>query len=271
MPKYKNWLTYGPAFRQALVDEQEITLSPACASLAGRTLLFMSDVHVSPMFPEAALDRLMAQVAALKPDMLLLGGDYAEQAAGQALFFARLGALRLPLGAYAVLGNNDRECFPRDPSPLLRMMREANVTPLIDDCARPSGVPIVIAGLDEMKYRRAAKPLAHPLFRAGDERCLRILLAHYPHVALRYLRHGGLLPQLCLSGHTHGGQLRIGNLTPYSLGFERRCLDEGTLPTICGWAPVGESRLLVSPGIGTSRIPIRMGIPPHIHRIKLRL
>lgn len=264
----KNFVHYGPAFQRAQVDKRTICLGPACAALNGRTLLFLSDIHVSERFPESALERLLEQAAALRPDLLLLGGDYAESAAWQKLFFRRLGAiLTPPFGTYAVLGNNDIECFPSGITPLLFAMRDAGVTPLIDQTFRLHSLPISIAGLDEL---RRAKPRRRPLFQGRDLPSLRILLAHYPHSAMQYLRDEPLSPNLCLTGHTHGGQIRLLGLTPYSFAFESG-LPGAPLPTVCGWAEVGSSQLLVSPGIGTSRLPLRIGALPCIHHIQLSL
>lgn len=264
----KNCVHYGPAFQRAQVDKRTIRLEPSCAALNGRTLLFMSDIHLSERFPEAALKRLLEQAAALHPDLLLLGGDYAESADWQKLFFRRLGAvLTPPLGIYAVLGNNDIECFPSGITPLLFAMRDAGVTPLVDQTFRLHTLPISIAGLDEL---RRAKPRRHPLFQGRDLPSLRILLAHYPHSAMQYLRSEPLQPNLCLTGHTHGGQIRLMGLTPYSFGFESDLLGI-PLPTVSGWAEVDSSQVLVSPGIGTSRLPIRICSLPCIHHIQLSL
>lgn len=262
------YIQYGPAFQSAQVDERVIPLSPSCAGLDGRTLLFMSDIHLSERFPESALERLIAQAASLNPDVLLLGGDYAESVEYQYRFFEMISALRPPLGAYAVLGNNDLERFPDSLTPLLRAMRQAGVTPLQHQIARisTSDGRISIAGLEE--FRRADLD-RQALFSKRDLNAFRILLAHFPQSVVWYMNRSSILPDLCLAGHTHGGQFRLGPLTPYSICFERN-LRGIPLPAVSGWSPMGESTLLVSPGIGTSRLPFRMGVPPAIHLIRLQ-
>ena len=97
MKKKEKWIAYGPAFEAAQVDEQTIPLPAACAGLDGRSLLFLSDVHLSRMFPERSVDRLIAQAEALRADMILLGGDYAESEAWQRMFFGKLARLKPPL------------------------------------------------------------------------------------------------------------------------------------------------------------------------------
>lgn len=265
---HQQYISYGPSFQCALVEERNICLSSACAALAGRTLLFLSDIHASDsMFPERAVGRLIDQVASLRPDMILLGGDYAESRDWALRFFDLLSAVRPSLGAYAVLGNNDLERFPDSLHPLYDRMRNAGVTPLNGKAVRihMQEAQIVIAGLPEFKHN----PLpCRSLFSGKDSDALRILLAHYPHSIACHLNCPGIQPHLSLAGHTHGGQFRLGELTPYSIGFERN-LKGVPLPAVSGWSPIGEGELLVSPGIGTSRLPVRMGVPPTMHLLRL--
>lgn len=262
------YITYGPAFRSAQIEEKAIRLPPGCACLDGRTLLFLSDVHACDrMFPERAVNSLIAQIAALNPDMLLLGGDYAESAAWALRFFDLLSAVRPPLGIYAVLGNNDTERFRSGLFPLYERMLNAGVAPLADRIVRirVQDTQISIAGLCDFKSN---SPPSKSLFSRRDENALRILLAHYPHSIVCHLECAGVQPHLSLSGHTHGGQFSIGPLNPYSIGFERG-MKGVPLPAVSGWVPVKGGQLLVSPGVGTSRLPFRIGVPPVIHRIRL--
>lgn len=267
MIKWNGKIEYGPSFREALVEERDLPLPAGCASPEGRTLLFLSDVHLSSRFPTAAVERLLTQIESLNPDMILMGGDYAESAAWQLEFFEMLSELTPPLGIYGAIGNNDCECFPNRLTPLIEAAEKAGVRLLIDRTIRiNTGCgSISIAGLDEF---RQAKPLTKPLFTQKDSSSLRILLAHYPQSIGRYLHtQSGLAPHIALSGHTHGGQFRILGLTPYSIGFEFRKKGE-RLPCVSGWKTMGETQLLVSPGLGTSRIPLRIGAEPTIHLIR---
>lgn len=258
---------YGPSFRYARVEETVLPLPVGCAFPEGRTLLFFSDVHLSDAFPHAAVERLLMQIDALHPDMLLLGGDYAESVDWQRDFFRMLGQLRPPLGMYAALGNNDRECFPDSCEPLAEIMDQAGVELLVNRTARRviEGVPFAIAGTDELHY---SAPYDRPLFDERDCPAFRLLLAHYPQAALRQTALcPALPPHLCLSGHTHAGQFRLLGLTPYSIGFERG-LHGLSLPAVRGWTKINGAPLLVSPGLGTSRIPLRVNAEPTIHLIR---
>lgn len=266
MNRFSNYFQYGPAFQTARVEEKAIPLPPASACLAGRTLLYVSDIHLSSRFPRRSLDRLLAQIDSLQPDLLLLGGDYAESLAWQKEFFQLIGCLRAPMGKYAVAGNNDRECFDGNMQLMTETAGRHGVSLLTDQTVRLAGGALVIAGLDEFKQ---AKPLNSPLFSEKDRSAFRILLAHYPQSVSKYLSGGfDIQPHLSLAGHTHGGQFRFLGLTPFSVGYEFR-LRGVRLPAVAGWKAMGEGALLVSAGIGTSKLPFRLGISPEIHRFHL--
>ena len=267
MISFRDKIKYGPSFRSAWVEERELRLPSSCAAAAGRTLLFLSDVHLSRRFPESAVNHLLDQIQALQPDMILLGGDYGESAAWQQQFFELFARLTPPLGAYGVLGNNDCECFPKDQKPLIQIAEKAGVRLLVDEKLRIAvgGGAISVAGLDEYKQAAALK---NPLFSDEDESAFRILLSHYPQSSGRYIRkESGLMPHLAMAGHTHGGQFRLLGLTPYSIGYE---LDiRRYMTAVSGWKKVGETDFLVSPGLGTSRVPYRLNIEPTIHLLRL--
>lgn len=265
---FHKYLSYSPSFQYAQIEERRIPLPSGCTDLRGRTLLFLSDVHASEsMFPERAVRRLIDQIASVNPDMLLLGGDYAESAEWEFRFFDMLSAVRPPLGTFAVLGNNDVERFSNALPLLCEHMQKVGVTPLVDRSAfiQTDRSAITVAGLSEFINN---PPPTKSLFSMDAVGSFRILLAHYPHSIACHLNCPGIQPHLCLAGHTHGGQFRLGPLTPYSIGFERR-LNGVPLQLISGWKTVGKSALLVSPGIGVSRIPFRAGVPPTMHLLHM--
>ena len=268
MKKFSDIVTFGSSFRAAQVEEKVFSPSPACASPKGRTLLFVSDVHLCDMFPHASAERLLEQIASLHPDMLLLGGDYAESPALQRDFFRMLSEVPAPLGKYGVIGNNDSECFPDNLCPLFEMAQRAGVTLLNNRTVRVNvdGASVSIAGLSDFQY---GTPNEKPLFCGRDESALRILLSHYPQSVAQYLAQGHpFAPHLAMAGHTHGGQFSLLGLTPYSVGFEWR-MRGIRLPAVRGWRSLGDTELLVSSGIGTSRLPFRVNVLPEIHRIFL--
>lgn len=250
-------------FKRAQVEERRIVCPAARTPVR---VLFVSDVHYSRMFPERALDNLMEQIASLGPELILWGGDYAETPEYQKGFFRAVRRLSPRMGMAGVVGNNDSRCFAGDTEAMKEIMRAGGVTPLINDTwdiPMPHG-RLRIGGLDERLY---GHPDISGLFPTPQDRDFRICIAHYPGVMCKAAQ--ALAPQVALSGHTHGGQFSLFGLTPYSLGFERG-FDAGEAGNRAqGWWREGNTDCLISAGIGVSRLPLRVGVPPKMHVITL--
>ena len=266
MPRDFFHLYFGRSFRSAFVERRNLAVSPRLASLAGLTLLFLSDIHASAMFPEQSTDRLIEQIKSLNPDLICLGGDYAESADAQTRFFRRLSAVRPPLGSFAVMGNNDFEHFEQDGQKLTDLMRQSGVTPLVDSEASVTAgsCRVLLAGLNALNMRTHAE---HPYFARSGENDFRIVLAHYPQSVRLASGEFAAAPHLGLSGHTHGGQFRLFGLTPYHIGFELP--GKSYLMPAAGWTDKPGFPTLVSNGIGSSRVPFRLNVPPMMHLITL--
>lgn len=229
----------------------EIAIDGAPAYLRGLRALFLSDVHLRPNTPDAALGALIAQMAACAPDLILLGGDYAESARDCLRFFEALRGLHPALGCFAAPGNNDRW------TGLARFAARGEAALLINEArtiALPGGA-LSIGGVDEHKY---GLPDSRDLFPAGAG--YRILLSHFP-----------VMPdcacELMLSGHTHAGQFNLLGLTPYALKFERRY----AMLAVRGQGMRGSMRYLVGNGVGVSRIPLRVGAEPQLYLLKFSI
>ena len=261
-------IDYGPAFRAAQLERRTLSVPAALRAFDGRSILFMTDLHVSRMFPEAALRRLVAQAKGLDADILCLGGDLAETEADQALAVRLLGELRPRLGAFAVLGNNDFEHLYHSARGLRAELLRAGIVTLADTEARldlPGGARLRVAGLNALTEH--TQPAA-PFFAGSAEGELRLMLAHYPKSIRLHLQNCAAPPHLALAGHTHGGQFRFLGLTPYAIGFEWRKTSHA-LP-VSGWTDALGFPMLISPGVGTSRLPFRLNVPPAIHLITIR-
>lgn len=257
---------YSPAFQSAQLDERRIALPSSLRALKSRTILFMTDLHASAMFPPRALETLIDQANALRPDLLLLGGDLAETARDQAEALPLLLRLKVPLGVYTVMGNNDSQHPQIGGRALTDCLRDAGIITLIDSEAviPVDGCRIRIAGLNEYDRMTRAET---PYFANSDEHDFRIIMAHYPQSIPLHLSECAAPPQLGFSGHTHGGQFRLLGLTPFSIGFERGRQSHLMPPS--GWTDKCGFPMLVSNGVGVSRLPFRLNVPPQIHLITL--
>lgn len=219
-----------------------------CPALAGMKLAFFSDIHASPRFSDAAMEALLARVAALGADIVCIGGDFAEDEESLARLLRFFPLLSPPLGVYACLGNNDREL------PGFARMLEGHAHLLVNESVFLEGLRL--GGVDERKHGHPRPEAIFP----HDGASARVLLSHYP-VACDF--GVGARPDLQLSGHTHGGQFNVLGITPYTFFFEPR-----RHAWVSGECTLGGVRTIVSNGIGMSRVTLRVGAPPQVHLVR---
>ena len=219
-----------------------------CPALAGMKLAFFSDIHASPRFSDAAMEALLARVAALGADIVCIGGDFAEDEESLARLLRFFPLLSPPLGVYACLGNNDREL------PGFARMLEGHAHLLVNGSVLLEGLRL--GGVDERKHGHPRPEAVFP----HDGASARVLLSHYP-VACDF--GAGARPDLQLSGHTHGGQFNALGITPYTFFFEPR-----RHAWVSGECTLGGVRTIVSNGIGMSRVTLRVGAPPQVHLVR---
>ena len=248
---------YFATARRPRIAVSELNIPDSPDWLKGRTALFCSDFHMLPCMDPAPIATLMAECSA---DLILLGGDYADERSEALRLFDAFRRLRAPLGIYAVCGNNDAEAF--DGCDALRTaLAGFGARLLVDESVSIScgGGTLRLGGMDEYKH---GAPDGEKLFSEDDG--YRILLSHFP-----IQPNCACPPDLMLSGHTHGGQFNLLGLTPYAIGFERIGELKKLAPLmVSGSARVGRTTLLVGKGVGTSRIPLRIGVRPEIYRIR---
>ena len=230
---------------------QLIDLDPWPRALDGLTIGFLSDFHRSSTVPRALIDRAVDTVLSLRPDLIVLGGDYVsfgdrQYVGSVAESIARLHA---PGGVFAVLGNHDDERHV--PAALTRAGAEV----LKDARTRitVSGQALDLVGV---KYwTRRIEDVAPLVDRSQPAR---ILLAHDP----RRLREAAELGfPLVLSGHTHGGQVVLPGLGAVAAR---------KFPVASGLASRERTKLFVSRGIGTVYLPVRYHCPPEVALVTLR-
>ena len=155
---------------------------------------------------------------------------------------------------FAVLGNHDH--YTRQPQRLRAMLEDLGIQVLHNRSVRlrRGGGVLSLAGVDDMLL--GAPDLASAL--AGTSGPV-VLLSHHPDLFFDAMRHD---VALMLSGHTHGGQIRVPGL-PVLVRQSRYRLDAGRYRA-------GGTELLVSRGIGAVGLPFRFGCPPEAVLVRLR-
>lgn len=263
---FVGWLILN-ARAMPVVRRAEVVLPfPANAPRGPVTVALLTDTHLSgPDNSPARMGRIVAQINALKPDLILLGGDYIGDAKGGATYDARasiapFAGLRAPLGVVAVLGNHDSRSQKNQ-----RALRGADwqaafarmgITLLQDGAVRRG--PLAIGGLQDVYTRRIDLPTTlAAMARVGGAP---LILSHGPDVfpALPDA------PSLTLVGHTHCGQVAL----PFA-GIVYVPSKYGTRYA-CGLYRYGARTMIVAGGVGTSGLPIRLLAPPDIWLITVR-
>jgi predicted MPP superfamily phosphohydrolase len=225
-------------------------------------IVVFSDLHVHgpDMSPERA-SSIVDQINSLHPDIVLFAGDLG----GDLLFgkhyspdeaAAPLGQLKARLGVYAVLGNNDYRV-----EEVRRALGHFNVRVLMNEASQAG--PIALGGLDG---RLAHSPEALDVARQETYNAMRrtagikLLVAHRPD---EFVPAPAFI-SLVVAGHTHCGQIVLPLLGALLTGsdYGRKYL--------CGVYREGSRLLVVTAGVGTSHVPVRIGAPPDIWLITMK-
>lgn len=218
-------------------------------------IAFLSDFHLGSHTDDVArLAAIVAQAAALKPDLVLHGGDFVNMqpfGGGRVpprTIAATLARLDAPLGRFAVLGNHD---YVYGVQQVTEDLEAEGITVLSDMrvTLRHDGRDIDLVGLHDA---RELRPAGLSLLAALSPQRPAIVLAHDPF----WFAHVPAGPHLTLAGHTHGGQVR------FPLVGALRNASRAPLRWSYGHVVEGGRHLYVTSGLGTSALPLRIGVPP---------
>ena len=228
------------------------------AALDGLTIAFVTDTHVGPHFSADDLAPVIEHLRELRPDILLLGGDYICESPRFMPDAARALAEMVPtarLGAWGVLGNHDLANIRER---IVEPLQSIGVHVLENEAARvqTDRGELWIAGVADAML---AKPDLARTFADIPADAATILLWHEPDLALFAARFA---PMLQLSGHTHGGQVQLPGIGAIALPKLGRRYASGSYL-------VGSMPLYVSNGIGMYRPPVRLNCPPELTVFRL--
>jgi len=212
--------------------------------------ILLSDVHVGHVtMDHGRLSRIVAQINALRPDLVLIAGDFASDKESArpdrlAASLAPLSGLHARLGVVATLGNHDHWA---DAALVRHALERVGVTVLENEAIRRG--PLVIGGAGDAytRHQDIAKLASAMDGLTGG----RLILTHSPDIA-------PLLPSgvPLFAGHTHCGQIVLPLYGP---------LVEVAAPRYrCGLVREGDRTIIVTGGLGTSTVPMRFGAPPDL-------
>lgn len=227
--------------------------------LSGLTIALLSDFHYDPYFSIHPIQASIDIVNALRPQLVLLTGDFvsvpfwgdpAKGAADAEPCAAILKNLKASHGVWAVMGNHD--AFT-DPDRVTASLQAQGIRVLANQSTpiEADGARFWLGGVDDVLGKTADVDATLQNVPPGEAT---VLMVHEPDYADRVARHA---VDLQLSGHSHGGQVRLPLLPPLYLPDLGR-------KYVWGLYKVGGLTLYTNPGLGTVGVPARLNCPPEI-------
>jgi len=228
------------------------------SSLDGKTICQLSDLHLESLqiLPESIEKIVMAQ----KPDLLVITGDIISTRTDLDKLELYLGGLTATYGKFVVMGNNDysnlsHTLFKR----YLQQFQRLGWMPLLNDASFLPSLNLWVIGVDDPATAHDDVDLAYQKVLTSYSPttapfCL--VLAHSTDCLDDVAKYGA---ELFLTGHTHGGQIRILGLQPLITNTYL-----GDLGFYEGYHVINGLPLYINRGIGESLLPLRLNVPPEI-------
>ena len=218
--------------------------------LDGVRIALLTDIHHSALVGADDVRAAVDLALSLKPDLIVLGGDYVSFADRKFVgpVADLLAPLRAPYGVFAILGNHD------DEKDMPAALSRKGFTVLKDQSSRVKlrGEALELAGI--RFWTRRPADIQEVIRKARDPV---ILLAHDP----RRLTEAAVLNvPAVLSGHTHGGQIVLPGVGAVA---------KARFPVLEGLGRKAYTSIFVSRGIGTVYVPVRINCPPEVALVTL--
>ena len=223
---------------------QELQFNTFPKSFGRVTIFFISDIH-RRIISEKMINEVIGQA-----DLVIIGGDLTEKGVPFERVVANINNLKKIGPVYFVWGNNDYEV---DSHLLDATLLDLGVK-ILDNTAvsfeSKDGDHFQLVGIDDLAKERDRLDLAIQDIRKEG---FRLLVSHNPEITKKLLPVHKI--DLILSGHTHGGQIRIFGFGPYEIG---------------GIKKLKHSTILTSNGYGTTSLPLRLEAKSETHLITLK-
>jgi predicted MPP superfamily phosphohydrolase len=218
----------------------------------------LTDIHAGIYMTRAMMGCYVDQIIALKPDLFVLTGDYISNST---VFFPgfveEMARVQAPYGTFATMGNHEHWCGELSYYRALFERHGIHLLQNTHQVIRTEQDAFAVAGIDDLRW---GQPDLEGALRGLRPNLPVLLLSHRPEIFPDAAEHR--IP-LTLSGHYHGGQIKLS--LPggdFSLAHLRTPYPEGLYR-------INASHLYVSRGIGTTFTPIRLNAPPEVTLFKL--
>lgn len=238
------------------VTQTTVALDRLPDEFDGVRVAVVSDLHVGPALGAGFVSKVVEQVNAESPDMVILAGDLIDgtvDLVGSDL--APLQNLSAPLGVFGVSGNH--EFYADDGGNWLDLWETLGVTVLRNqrETVTNSGASIDVAGINDATAPHPYEPDLTAALDGRNENDFVLLLAHQP---LQAFEASDMGVDFQVSGHTHAGQI-----------WPLRYLVTLQQPSVEGLDRVGDTTLYTTRGAGAWGPPVRVAAPPEIAMLQL--
>ena len=271
--RYVKSRTASAAVEQAYSSKSQAEKFPFCViNIEINPSIVDVNVHPAKLEVKFTNEKLIfdavyyAVLNALEADIILLGGDYGEDAAHTLEFFRLLPPLKAKLAVCGVIGNHDRAEATAEE--LIDAMETCGITPLVNSTLtlEMDGKKLCICATDDLSH-------GDPAFNEVKEQVFGadyVIYAPHSPDALEAAREEGAdgFYDLVVCGHTHGGQVAIFGFAPYTSSLYGARY--GNLYLSGEIEEDDGTQIIISNGVGTTWMPVRFGAPPQYHLITLR-
>jgi len=239
-----------------VIEQIELPFPNIPPALEGLKIVHLSDIHLHPFIQIDFVQQVVTKANALLPDLVVLTGDYVlHQAESIFELGPVLASLNARYGVFTILGNHD---LWTNRQVVKQGLAEAGL-PVLHNEGMSLAVGqgrLYLAGVDD---GWSGQPDLNAALARRPSDIFTILLAHEPDLADQFAQDGRI--SLQLSGHSHGGQVRLPGLGAPVLPFLGKKYDQGLYK-------VKEMQLYTTRGIGLT-VPIRLNCPPEITELTL--
>jgi predicted MPP superfamily phosphohydrolase len=252
------------------IANHDLHLRSLPSAFEGMKIVQLSDIHLDEFTEPFLLRQAVDKINRINPDAIFLTGDYVSYEIAPKKYAVNSGWQCAEIlnelkckRRFAILGNHDAMLGEKEVTEAL----VANGMTVLNNTYLPlerAGSRIWLIGLDDPVCGRPDPNAAIPASIRNVAGEPVIVLCHAPDYADTLLTHpAGKSVDLMLSGHTHGGQVRLPFVGALNLPIGGRKYPEG-------WFKVGSMQLYVNRGIGTIGVPFRFDCPPEITVFTLR-
>jgi len=234
----------------------DLTVDKKAGTMDRLNVVMISDVHLSSIYRNSHLKKIVERINRLKPDLVLLPGDIVDMDVSREeedKMTVTLGGIRAPLGVFAVTGNHE---YYGGVAKNVEYLGKAGVRVLQDEMVKIDEAFYLVGRKDLSASRFGDQRLPLDQIMQGVDRSLPVILMDHEPFHLEEAEHNGV--DLQVSGHTHAGQL-----FPISL------INKAMYEQNWGYWRRGKTQYYISCGVGTWGMPVRTAGISEIVQIKV--